>query len=52
MKCIVCGKMILTKKEVCNECDGVLDIIHNKDKDGKEKTLRTFREVAKNEKRD
>lgn len=48
MKCIVCLKKIPKNGDMCKTCDRVLDMIY-KNKMGKEKTLKMFREIAKKE---
>lgn len=46
MKCIVCLKKIPKNGDVCETCDRVLDMIYNKNKQGKKKALKMFRKTA------
>jgi len=49
MKCIVCGKNLKNKSDVCKECDKLLDLFYRKHPEDKEIALQIFRKEASNE---
>jgi ferredoxin len=47
MKCIICRIKVSDEKEVCEECDGLMNMLYEKNPEDKELTLQIFREEDK-----
>ena len=49
MKCIVCGKKFKGYRDICEECDELMNMMYKKKPEDKELALKLFREGVNDE---